>query len=216
MRLLINPEKESARERVSNLLANATLHPKTAVPNIERALDILEDHVDEVSSPLGVSIIWKDQSFDKIYDSDWRMQVKFKIGFQVLSVLPDSVPLCRLKKILENILESQFALARRVQIVQGLSQAEHEQVIIFYYNNTFEGSFGVLNSFTFNTSFHMRDITLIDLAGGCGRRKVLPGPRFESGRQNEVVYKSIKFWHCLSFSHHPKWFHEAFYDLKIT
>lgn len=46
-------------------------------------------------------------------------------------MLPDSVPLCRLKKILENILESQFGLARRVQIVQGLSQAEHEQVIIF-------------------------------------------------------------------------------------
>ncbi|KAF9422936.1 hypothetical protein HW555_001479 [Spodoptera exigua] len=99
LRILINPEKESARDTISKLLANATIHPKTAVPNLERALNILEDHVDEVSSPLGV-----------------------------LSVLPDSVPLCRLKKILENVLESQFALARRLQIVKGLSQAENEQI----------------------------------------------------------------------------------------
>ncbi|CAH1636879.1 unnamed protein product [Spodoptera littoralis] len=98
MRILINPEKESAREMISKLLANATMHPKTSVPNLERTLDILEDHVDKVS-PLGV-----------------------------LSVLPDTVPLCRLKKILENVLESQFALARQVQIVKGLSQAEHEQI----------------------------------------------------------------------------------------
>ncbi|KAI5642851.1 vacuolar sorting protein 39 domain 2 domain-containing protein [Phthorimaea operculella] len=79
-------------------LANVPRHPTTAVPDLETALDILEKHADKIS-PL-----------------------------KALSVLPDSVPLGRLKHFLESALDSQLALKRRTQILKGLLYAEHLQV----------------------------------------------------------------------------------------
>ncbi|CAH2041395.1 unnamed protein product, partial [Iphiclides podalirius] len=79
-------------------LSNATKHPNASVPDLETALTILEKHADEIS-PL-----------------------------KALSVLPDSVPLGRLKHFLESALERQLTRKRRVQVLKGLLYAEHLQV----------------------------------------------------------------------------------------
>lgn len=79
-------------------LANVPRHPKTSVADLETALNILEKHADQIS-PL-----------------------------KALSVLPDSVPLSRLKHFLESALDGQLTLKRRMQILKGLLYAEHTQV----------------------------------------------------------------------------------------
>lgn len=79
-------------------LANVPRHPKTSVADLETALNILEKHADKIS-PL-----------------------------KALSVLPDSVPLIRLKHFLESALDGQLTLKRRMQILKGLLYAEHTQV----------------------------------------------------------------------------------------
>lgn len=43
-------------------------------------------------------------------------------------MLPDSVPLIRLKHFLESALDGQLTLKRRMQILKGLLYAEHTQV----------------------------------------------------------------------------------------
>ncbi|CAH0400093.1 unnamed protein product [Chilo suppressalis] len=95
MRTLMNPDKSNA---LSGPLADVPRHPKTAVPDLETALSILEKHADKIS-PL-----------------------------KALSVLPDSVPLSRLKHFLESALENQLTLKRRTQVLKGLLYAEHMQV----------------------------------------------------------------------------------------
>ncbi|XP_026730982.1 vam6/Vps39-like protein [Trichoplusia ni] len=95
MRILMNPSQDSA---LSGPLADVPRHPKTASPDLETALDILEKHADKIS-PL-----------------------------KALSVLPDSVPLSRLKHFLESALDGQLTLKRRMQILKGLLYAEHMQV----------------------------------------------------------------------------------------
>lgn len=52
--------------------------------------------------------------------------------FQALSVLPDSVPLIRLKHFLESALDGQLTLKRRMQILKGLLYAEHTQVKFYF------------------------------------------------------------------------------------
>lgn len=54
MRILMNPEQDSAL--IGNPLAKVPRHPKTAVPDLETALKILEKHADKIS-PLKVSVI---------------------------------------------------------------------------------------------------------------------------------------------------------------
>lgn len=79
-------------------LANVPKHPNTSVPDLETALTILEKHSNSIS-PL-----------------------------KALSVLPDTVPLSRLKNFLERSLDSQLSLKRRMQVLKGLLYAEHMQV----------------------------------------------------------------------------------------
>ncbi|KAL0829175.1 hypothetical protein ABMA28_004014 [Loxostege sticticalis] len=95
MRILMNPEKSTA---LSGPLADVPRHPKTAIPDLETALAILEKHADKIS-PL-----------------------------KALSVLPDGVPLSRLKHFLESALDGQLTLKRRSQLLKGLLYAEHMQV----------------------------------------------------------------------------------------
>ncbi|XP_028156515.1 vam6/Vps39-like protein [Ostrinia furnacalis] len=83
---------------LSGPLADVARHPATAAPDLETALAILEKHADKIS-PL-----------------------------KALSVLPDSVPLSRLKHFLESALDGQLTLKRRSQILKGLLYAEHMQV----------------------------------------------------------------------------------------
>ncbi|XP_068628376.1 vam6/Vps39-like protein [Battus philenor] len=83
---------------LSGPLANVARHPNSSVPDIETALTMLEKHADKIS-PL-----------------------------KALSVLPDSVPLSRLKHFLENALERQLTKKRKVQVLKGLLYAEHLQV----------------------------------------------------------------------------------------
>jgi hypothetical protein len=52
MRILMNPEKTTA---LSGPLADVPRHPKTAVPDLETALSILEKHADKIS-PLKVCL----------------------------------------------------------------------------------------------------------------------------------------------------------------
>ncbi|XP_069359986.1 vam6/Vps39-like protein [Maniola hyperantus] len=79
-------------------LANVARHPKSKVQDMETALSILEKHADKISP------------------------------MKALSVLPDGVPLGRLKCFLESALESQLTLKRRTQVLKGLLYAEHLQV----------------------------------------------------------------------------------------
>lgn len=51
MRILMNPEKSTA---LSGPLADVPRHPKTAIPDLETALAILEKHADKIS-PLKVN-----------------------------------------------------------------------------------------------------------------------------------------------------------------
>ncbi|KAM3961523.1 vacuolar protein sorting 39 [Aphomia sociella] len=95
MKILVHPENSSA---LSGPLANVPRHPKTAEPDLETALNILEKHGDKIS-PL-----------------------------KALSVLPDDVPLTRLKHFLECALDGQLTLKRRTQVLKGLLYAEHMQV----------------------------------------------------------------------------------------
>lgn len=46
LRILMNPQQSSA---LSGPLANVPRHPKTAVPDLETALDILAKHADKIS-----------------------------------------------------------------------------------------------------------------------------------------------------------------------
>nr|XP_021201535.2 vam6/Vps39-like protein [Helicoverpa armigera] len=96
MRILMNPKQDNALS--DNPLANVPRQPKTAVPDLDTALNILEKHADKIS-PL-----------------------------KALSVLPDSVPLSRLKHFLESALDGQLTLKRRMQVLKGLLYAEHMQV----------------------------------------------------------------------------------------
>ncbi|XP_072931702.1 vam6/Vps39-like protein [Epargyreus clarus] len=86
------------RTTLAGPLAAAPRHPAAALPDLETALELLERHADRIS-PL-----------------------------KALSVLPDSVPLGRLKHFLESALESQLTLKRRTQVLKGLLYAEHLQV----------------------------------------------------------------------------------------
>lgn len=83
---------------ISSPLANVPRHPKTSAPDLETTLLILDKHADKIS-PL-----------------------------KALAVLPDSVPLTRLKHFLESALDGQLSLKRRMQILKGLLYAEHMQV----------------------------------------------------------------------------------------
>ncbi|XP_026752559.2 vam6/Vps39-like protein isoform X1 [Galleria mellonella] len=95
MKILVNPENSNA---LSGPLEKVPRNPKTAVPDLETALNILEKHGDKIS-PL-----------------------------KALSVLPDDVPLTRLKRFLECALDAQLTLKRRTQVLKGLLSAEHMQV----------------------------------------------------------------------------------------
>ncbi|XP_053608252.1 vam6/Vps39-like protein [Plodia interpunctella] len=83
---------------LSGPLAKVPRHPDTAKPDLETALNILEKHGDNISV------------------------------LKALAVLPDAVPLTRLKSFLECALDGQLALKRRTQVLKGLLYAEHMQV----------------------------------------------------------------------------------------
>ncbi|XP_041981477.1 vam6/Vps39-like protein [Aricia agestis] len=79
-------------------LSNVQKHPNCKKPDLETALSILEKHSDKIS-PL-----------------------------KALSVLPDEVPLSRLKHFLSHALSNQLTVKRRTQVLKGLLYAEHTQV----------------------------------------------------------------------------------------
>lgn len=78
-------------------LPGVTLSPKTASPDLEKALQILEDHADRVN-PL-----------------------------TALAILPDNVQVSRIQKFLQVALHAQLEERRRVQLLRGLLYAEHLQ-----------------------------------------------------------------------------------------
>ncbi|KAJ8719630.1 hypothetical protein PYW08_011805 [Mythimna loreyi] len=95
MKILINPEQSSAR--IGKALANVPRHPDTAVPDLDKALIILDKYANYIS-PL-----------------------------KALAVLPDSVPLDRLKHFLESAMDGQLMMKRRMQVAKGLWYAEQVQ-----------------------------------------------------------------------------------------
>ncbi|KAJ8720249.1 hypothetical protein PYW07_012292 [Mythimna separata] len=95
MKILINPEQSSAL--IGKALADVPKHPDTAVPDLEKALIILDKYANHIS-PL-----------------------------KALKVLPDSVPLDRLKQFLESAMDGQLMMKRRMQVAKGLWYAEQVQ-----------------------------------------------------------------------------------------
>jgi hypothetical protein len=78
-------------------LPGLTLSPKTAQPDLELALELLKEHA-------------------------------FKMDpLEVLSVLPDNVPVTRIHKFLLVALQKAVKERRRVQLLKGLLYAEHLQ-----------------------------------------------------------------------------------------
>lgn len=78
-------------------LPGLTLSPKTAQPDLELALELLKEHA-------------------------------FKMDpLEVLSVLPDYVPVTRIHKFLLVALQKAVKERRRVQLLKGLLYAEHLQ-----------------------------------------------------------------------------------------
>ena len=71
---------------------------RTASPDLETALELLEEHASKIN-PL-----------------------------KVLEVLPDSVPIGRIKHFLEASLQNNINEKRRMQVLKGLLYAEHLQV----------------------------------------------------------------------------------------
>lgn len=78
-------------------LPGVTLSPKTAEPDKERALAILEDHANRIN-PLSA-----------------------------LAILPDNVQVSRIQKFLQVALHTQLLERRRVQLLRRLLYAEHLQ-----------------------------------------------------------------------------------------
>ncbi|KAI8432248.1 hypothetical protein MSG28_004689 [Choristoneura fumiferana] len=63
----------------------------------------------------------------KIFTED-KIEVETLPRPKALSVLPDSVPLARLKTFLESALDNQLSLKRKTQVLKGLLYAENQQV----------------------------------------------------------------------------------------
>ncbi|XP_063375060.1 vam6/Vps39-like protein [Cydia amplana] len=78
-------------------MAKIPRHPRTEEPDLETVLSILEKHADKICP------------------------------IKALSVLPDSVPLPRLKYYLQYALDNQLALKRSTQVLKGLLYAEKLQ-----------------------------------------------------------------------------------------
>lgn len=74
------------------------LHPRCLKPDIETVLEILDKHGDKV------------------------------IPHEVLQILPDDIPLWRLKTFLEVALRNQLERKRRTQVLSGLYKAENLQL----------------------------------------------------------------------------------------
>ncbi|XP_061706841.1 LOW QUALITY PROTEIN: vam6/Vps39-like protein, partial [Cydia pomonella] len=79
-------------------MAKIPRHARTSEPDLETVLRILEKHADKICP------------------------------IKALSVLPDSVPLSRLKYYLQYTLDYQLALKRSTQVLKGLLYAEQEQI----------------------------------------------------------------------------------------
>lgn len=71
---------------------------RTAQPDLEMALQLLEEHASKMNP------------------------------MKVLEVLPDSVPIGRIKRFLEVSLQNNLNARRRTQVLKGLLYAEHLQV----------------------------------------------------------------------------------------
>lgn len=71
---------------------------KTAQPDLEMALQLLEEHASEINP------------------------------MKALEVLPDSVPIGRIRRFLEVSLQNNLNTRRRMQVLKGLLYAEHLQV----------------------------------------------------------------------------------------
>ncbi|CAB3247336.1 unnamed protein product [Arctia plantaginis] len=100
---------------LDGLLANVPRHPKTSVGDNEIALHILEKYIHKIS-PL-----------------------------KALSVLPDSVPLIRLKQFFASSLDVHSTMKRHIQILKGLSYAEH--IYVQELQEYFESQSVVINEY---------------------------------------------------------------------
>lgn len=78
--------------------SSVALHPRCLKPEIETVLDILDKHGDKVSP------------------------------HEVLKILPDDIPIWRLKTFLELALRNQLERKRKTQVLKGLYSAENLQV----------------------------------------------------------------------------------------
>jgi Vam6/Vps39-like protein vacuolar protein sorting-associated protein 39 len=78
--------------------SDVKLHPRCLTPDIEAVLDILENNAQKINP------------------------------HTVLQILPDDIPVARLRKFLEIALHHQLEKKRKTQILKGLYYAEHLQV----------------------------------------------------------------------------------------
>lgn len=72
--------------------------PATSKPDLETALSLLEEHAGKIQP------------------------------IQALEVLPDTVPICRIRQFLEKSLQKQLNERRHILVLKGLTYAENLQV----------------------------------------------------------------------------------------
>lgn len=92
MKLILEPQS------VQLNLQGATLSPKTAQPDVERALNFLEEYADRINP------------------------------VTALSILPDNIPVCRVSRFLQVASHKALQERRRVQLLKGLLYAQYLQL----------------------------------------------------------------------------------------
>jgi hypothetical protein len=98
IRQLLKPMENPSHLSNLTLSDPAILTQRTAQPDLETALELLEEHAAKID-PL-----------------------------KALEVLPNSVPIGRIKHFLEASLQNNINQKRRMQVLKGLLYAEHLQV----------------------------------------------------------------------------------------
>lgn len=91
MKLILEPQS------IELNIPGMMLSPKTSEPDIERALNFLEEHAHRINP------------------------------VQALAALPDNIPVCRIQKFLQIALHESVQERRRSQLLKGLLYAEHLQ-----------------------------------------------------------------------------------------
>lgn len=108
-------------------LRGVPVSPATSKPDLETALSLLEEHAAKIQ-PIQVSV------FTYCYVMVFpcccftNMQLFLFTFKQALEVLPDTVPICRIRHFLEKSLQKQLNERRHILVLKGLTLAENLQV----------------------------------------------------------------------------------------